>query len=212
MQLDVEHYKAISPERGANLDTIDAPLNNRVWLDRQFSEIRSLKSDADRRTALEALVDRTNPGPGGFYDALGDATQRPHLVQKPGILEDPFLLQTPFNGFALRADWPTSWRRFAYTLYDSPLRLQYDSLDPKARYKVRVVYAGDNLGVKMRLEAEGREVHAWLAKPNPPRPVEFDVPAAATEDGRLTLNWTQEPGRGGNGRGCQVAEVWLIRK
>jgi hypothetical protein len=26
------------------------------------------------------------------------------------------------------------------------------------------------------------------------------------------LNWTQEPGAGGNGRGCQVAEVWLIKQ
>ena len=25
-------------------------------------------------------------------------------------------------------------------------------------------------------------------------------------------SWRQEPGKGANGRGCQVAEVWLIRK
>jgi hypothetical protein len=212
MQLDVEHYKAINPERGANLDTIDVPLNNRIWLERQFAEIRALKSDAERTRALAALVDRTNPGPGGFYDALGDPGQRPHLVQEPSFKNDPFLVRTPFNGFALRQDWPTFWRRYAYTLYDAPLRLHYDGLDPHAQYKVRVVYAGDNFGAKMALEAEGREVHPWLTKPNPPRPVEFDVPASATADGRLTLTWTQEPGRGGNGRGCQVAEVWLVRK
>jgi hypothetical protein len=63
----------------------------------------------------------------------------------------------------------------------------------------------------MALEADGIEVHPWIAKPDPVRPVEFDVPAKATADGRLTLTWRQEPGRGGNGRGCQVAEVWLLR-
>jgi hypothetical protein len=34
----------------------------------------------------------------------------------------------------------------------------------------------------------------------------------ATQTGELTLTWHGEPGRGGNGRGCQVAEVWLTKK
>ena len=42
-------------------------------------------------------------------------------------------------------------------------------------------------------------------------PLEFDVPAKATRDGTLDLDFTTE-GIRGNGRGCQVAEVWLIRK
>src|SRR5207244_4280917 len=32
MQLSVSRYKAIAVDRGANLDTIDRPLNDRVWL------------------------------------------------------------------------------------------------------------------------------------------------------------------------------------
>jgi hypothetical protein len=46
----------------------------------------------------------------------------------------------------------------------------------------------------------------------PVRPVEFDVPKQATAKGELDLVWTGEPGLGGNGRGTQVSEVWLIRK
>jgi hypothetical protein len=46
----------------------------------------------------------------------------------------------------------------------------------------------------------------------PVRPLEFDVPGEATATGELTLSWSREPGLGGNGRGCQVSEVWLIRK
>ena len=41
MQLNVERYKAISLGRGANLDTIDVPLNNRRWLRQRFAELRS---------------------------------------------------------------------------------------------------------------------------------------------------------------------------
>ena len=34
---------------------------------------------------------------------------------------------------------------------------------------------------------------------------------AATASGSLTLSWFAEPGLGGNGRACQVAEVWLMK-
>jgi hypothetical protein len=63
----------------------------------------------------------------------------------------------------------------------------------------------------VRLTAgDGHEVHGFLARPF--EPVEFDVPAAATAGGRLTLTWTPEPGIGGPGRGCQVCEVWVLKK
>ena len=42
--------------------------------------------------------------------------------------------------------------------------------------------------------------------------VEFDIPRAATTKGELDLSWYREAGLGGNGRGCEVAEVWLIKK
>jgi hypothetical protein len=51
-----------------------------------------------------------------------------------------------------------------------------------------------------------------MTKPSPIQPLEFDLPTEATANGELTLTWTREPGLGGNGRGCQVAEVWLIRR
>jgi hypothetical protein len=211
MQLSVPRYQAIAAERGANLDTIDAPLNNRVWLSGQFAAIRALATEPERLRALDALVSRTDPGPGGFYDALGDPANRPHLLEVASPGADPLLSHSAFVGFGLRTDWPTAWRRYAQAFYDAPLRLGYEGLDPQARYRVRVTYAGDNVSARMRLEADGLEVHPLIAKPNPVRPIEFDVPPQAVADGRMRLTFTREPGFGGNGRGCQVAEVWLIR-
>ena len=66
--------------------------------------------------------------------------------------------------------------------------------------------------MKVRLDADGKEVHGLIKKPDPSSPLEFDVPQSATADGDLTLSWFREPGRGGSGRGAQVCEVWLIRK
>ena len=48
------------------------------------------------------------------------------------------------------------------------------------------------------------EIHPLLAKERPIRPLEFDIPKAATAGGALALSWYAEPGRGGNGRGCEV--------
>jgi len=53
-------------------------------------------------------------------------------------------------------------------------------------------------------------VHGYLAKPL--QELEFDIAPAATASGTLTLTWSPEPGAGGTGRGCQVAEVWLLKK
>jgi hypothetical protein len=47
MQLSVGRYKAIATERGANLDTIDLPLNNRGWLTARTSR-RSGRRPASR--------------------------------------------------------------------------------------------------------------------------------------------------------------------
>jgi hypothetical protein len=212
MQLSVTRYKAIAVGRGATLDTIDVPLNNRAWLDDQLAAIGKLEAEEDRLRAIAALVDRTDPGPGGFYDDLGDPARQPHLVRGPGFAEDPDYRRSTLAGFGRRSGWPLAWCQNAQSHYDAPVVLRYETLDPDAHYRVRVVYAGDNFRARVRLDAGGSEVHALIAKPDPARPLEFDIPTEATRDGTLTLRWSQEPGQGGNGRACQVAEVWLIRK
>jgi len=202
MQLSVPRYKAISVDRGANLDTIDVPLNNRLWLEQRFADLR--KSDAaERQAGIEEILDWTDPGPGGFYDDLGDLTRQPRLVRSEGTL----------IGFGPAGTRRRSWWGHAESVGDAPVRMRYTGLDPEGRYKIRAVYAGDSPRRKIRLVAGGKwEVHPLLEKPFPVRPVEFDIPREATEHGELDLEWWGEPGLGGNGRGCQVSEVWLIKK
>jgi hypothetical protein len=213
MQLSVPRYKAIHVDRGANLDLIDTPLNNRLWLKARFAELRHKDTDRQRQEGIAEIVNWTNPGPGGCYDNLGNVAQSPHLVLEPDAAADPEFRHAPIRGSEYEPDRRMSWNGYAETRYDSPLRLRYGGLDPRAQYKVRVVYSGDTFQPKIRLVANDRyEIHPYAPKPYPIRPVEFDVPQAATAGGHLTLAWNQEPGRGGSGRGCQVAEVWLIRK
>jgi hypothetical protein len=213
MQLSVPRYKAIAVGRGATLDTIDVPLNNRGWLEQRFDQIRQLDGEDARLREIDAIVNWTNPGPGGFYDALGDPRRRPHLVMGSAYEKDPAAVHAPQTAFDAAPNWRRTWCRHAATLYDEPLRMYYDGLDGQAQYKLRVVYTGDVFNAKLRLTAaESIELHPYLLKPRDMKPLEFDIPREATQSGVLNLTWRPEPGRGGNGRGCQISEVWLIKK
>ena len=223
MQLSVEKYQAIAVDRGASLDTLDYPLNNRAWLRERFAKIRKLDFEPDRLKAVDEILNWTDPGPGGFYDDLGNVARQPHLVRGPGFNQDPGAMHSPRVDFEedLVVDEPDerpegarrlAWMDHAETLYDTPLQMHFAGLDPGARYKVRILYGGDSPKKKIRLMAEDRiEIHPYITKPFPFKPVEFSLPVEATAGGQLTLSWYGEPGLGGNGRGCQVSEVWLIK-
>jgi hypothetical protein len=215
MQLAVERYQGEAVNRAANLDTLDMPVSNTMWMRRQILDIRKLTDPMAQITAVHALLFRTDPGPGGFYDVLGDVSARPHLVPGPGATQDPDFRTSALIGFnypdRLQDKAPMTWKCWAETLYDTPLVLQYPRLDPKARYRLRVVYSGDAPHIKLRLMAnDAQEIHPYMLRAWPPAPQEFSLPPEATSSGKLKLAWTREPGLGGNGRGCQVAEVWLI--
>ena len=218
-----DKYRAIAVDRGASLDTLEYPLNNRLWLKGKFNYIRGLPSEPARLQALNEIVRWNDAGPGGYYDDLGNNSMQPHLIRGADFAEDPERMFSPRADFEedLVVDEPDekpdvarriSWIDHIESLYDAPLQMRYTGLDPKAKYKLRVVYGGDNFKRKMRLVAsKDIEIHPYITRPFPIKPMEFSLPAAATESGELTLTWFGEPGLGGNGRNCQVSEVWLLK-
>jgi len=217
MQLSVSRHKAIGVDRGATLDSLDTPLNNRLWLKRQFAEIRKLDGENQRLGAIRSLTHWTDPGPGGFYDDLGNLTRQPHLVRGEGFNKDPGCFNTARFGYAVgrlaQSAYPMSWWTTVEALYDSPLKMHYENLDRTAAYAVRISYAGDSPGTKIRLLADDKYVvHGEMSKPRPAAVVQFDIPTEATRDGQLTLTWYRQKGLGGNGRGNAIAEIWLIKK
>lgn len=213
MQLSVPFYGAIATGRGANLDLIDTPLNNRPWLTTQFERIRKLDEEKERLAALGEILEWTNPGPGGFYDNLGDPSASPHLVRAatPGLESR----NAPLTGFAditnpMTRTWRYSWLNHAETLWDQDLTLRYTGLDPASQYKVKIVYGGERTAAPLTLTANGRHVlQPERPKPLPPEALEFAIPAEATRSGTLELRWSRPPGGGGNGRAIQIAELWL---
>lgn len=217
MQLAVDRYQGEAVVRGTNLETLDYPVTNIAWFRAQIAAIQKISGPDEQISAIKQLLDRTNPGPGGFYDDLGDPANRPRLLLGLGPTLDPEFRKSALTGFSypdrLGAQTPIQWKRWAESLYDEALKMRYDGLDSDASYRLRVVYAGDARRIQIRLVANDKiEIHPLMTRPWPPKPLEFDIPNEATRAGQLELAWTREQGLGGNGRGCQVSEVWLLRK
>ena len=211
-QLTVKKYGAKHRTRGAFMDGIDEPLNNAAWLFSQFKEIRNLEDETARLKAIGQVVNRTNPGPGGFYDNMGSPSSLKRICNTVAWEDDPGTLMSPRIAFYYRVDRPEdrdiplAWKNQVGTIYETPLRLFYDNLDPDAAYSVKVAYTGGR-GKMVRLVADGVYMIHDLIQTRKPPIREFQVPREATSDGRLELTWTCGEGQ----RGSQVAEIWLIR-
>ena len=211
-QTSVARYGAQNRTRGAFMDGIDEPLNNAAWLRAQFRQARDLPDEPTRLAAIETILNRTNPGPGGFYDSLGEPGSEHRIVNSIPWKQDPGTLKSPRFTYYYEVarsddrDIPLAWKKQAETLYTTPLRLAYDHLDPHAEYSVRASYSG-RTSHHLRLMANDRFVISKDFQSHSPIVQEFPIPKEATAGGRLELEWSAGEGE----RSCEVAEVWLIR-
>jgi len=213
LQLSTKLYGAANWERGANLDRIDIPLNDRVWLRKEFEKIRKLPA-SKQEAAVAQIVAWNAPATGALYDDLGNPDLEPHLVRGPGFASDPEFYQSAIDGVSdhTPADG-VRWSQLTYAeaLYETPLRLHYTGLDPGQHYRLRMVYGGEDYALPLRLTASRTlEIHPALQRTSNPQTLQFDLPAEATHSGVLDLEWTRPDNLGGGGRGRQIAEVWLI--
>jgi hypothetical protein len=241
-QLDVKTYQARNPERGAVLEFLDTPLNNKRWLEHELEAILTGEFTAStpeapapgdvRLQRLARVADWEDAGPGGFYDDLGCSWKQPRLVKPRPLWDDPAGVTTPREDHTIDSGAPyrLSWLDLSEALYQTPLVLRYERLDPAANYRVRVTYLG-RYNATVRLVANDRyEIHGAYghtvdgvrdtitrdtvaqvisdddAPPPTVTPLEFPIPREATRDGALELTWQRL-----TGRGTQVAEVWLLK-
>ncbi len=212
LQLSVKLYGASGVERGANLDRVDVSLNDRVWLEGEIGRIQAITDPSLRAAELKRFNVAELPVSGGFYDDLGDPQNEPHLVHGLGFNSDPELYNSAIDGIAdMTPDqgWRMAWVTYAETLYETPLTLHYDGLNPARPYRLKIVYAGEAYALPIRLTANDVVLHDFTERTANPMTVEIDVPPGLTHGGALTLQWTRPPGLGGSGRGHQLAQVWL---
>ncbi len=219
-QLSVEKYNAIAWDRGAFMDAIDIPLNNYRWYKVQFKKIGKIEKEEDRQKAISEIINRTNPGPGGFYDDLGNPRSLKRVLsdkrweEDPGYLSSPLVVFTPYLLYISEeleeqlGGVPLSWVNSIATLYDTPLVVRYEDLNPNSNYKLRVTYIG-SLGGKIKLIANEKYlIHDFIDTKRRILTEEFTIPKEILSSRELILKWTADDGE----RGCEIAELWLIKE
>lgn len=220
-QLTVNKHNAAAG-RGNFIDNIDLPLNDAMWMNDKLRAIEAYDREDTRLKEIDRMLRRTDPGPGGFYDNFGSPKSWARIKSDVPREADPGNLASPRISFGIGLkgeEWvheitaigfegqasPMAWMQQVTTLYDQPLEIVYDRLDPKGSYTIRVAYTG-RFPSKIRMVADEIPVHDFIKTGEKPI-YEFSVPQEAVADGKVLFKWTCGEGE----RGSQVAEIWLMR-
>ena len=216
------------PGRGNFIDNIDIPLNDALWILDQLNLTEKLNTEPERLAAIEKMLHRTDPGPGGFYDNFGNPAAMKRVKGRKSWAQDPGSLESPRESFGVGlsgVDWvheivakgfegqttPLAWMNQINTLYDTPLEIEYDNLDPKGSYTLKIAYTG-RFRSKMKLMANGVMIHDYIRMGTQPL-FEFPLPKEVTHSGKVLFTWScGDDDKGEGERGSQVAEIWLIKK
>jgi hypothetical protein len=197
LQTSVKKYNASGAERGAILDFIDYPLNNRWWLADEFEKIRKMPSEKEKLDRLEIICKWENPGPGSYYDNVSDLSKGPRVKTRT---EDGTDVAWWDNGM--------SRKRLSTQLFQNFPELEYPDLDPNGRYIIRIAGYGDAL-----LKIDGERIEPILYNKGLEEFKEFLVSRRFVSDGKIKvtfdqpeeshLNWRQQ---------SKVCDIWLLKK
>lgn len=207
LQTSVPKYKASGAERGASMDFIDRPINNRWWLEDEFKAIRAMPNEADRLARLKIIAEWENPGEGSFYDDVGELGKSEHVVMGESVNTDPTMERNPPPTY-LWWDSGMSRRRLSWPSFlDWPNAMRYEGLDPQAHYTIRITGQKDCF-----LRIDGKPVLPSRYSTNIGEFKEFPVPQKDLKDGVLILTWDPMDEEMLNWRQrSHLSEVWLLK-
>ncbi len=195
-QTSVAKYGAKSPERGAILDFIDYPLNNRWWLEDEFKKIREFKTEKEKLDRLEFIRTYASPGQGSFYDDISSADAE-HVTSKTDDAID-YLWEN--DGL--------SRKRLSTQLFQFSPTLEYDELDPEADYLIRVSGYGEAL-----LRANGQRLKPTKYEKGYEQFKEFQLPKDLIKSRKLKITFDKPDEEHLNWRKqSRVTDVWLLRQ
>ena len=145
LQTSVAKYNASGRgKRGAVLDFVDYPLNNRYWLLDEFAKVEKLASEDAKTRRLVELANWETPGPGSFYDAVGIQAKSPHVFRGDAEMFEPGDERRPEPTFWWW-DNGASRARLSWQATMWPRLIAYEGLDPAATYVVRTTGYGQCL-------------------------------------------------------------------
>jgi len=197
LQTSVEKYSARGAERGAILDFVDYPLNNRWWYEDEFKKIDTMATDKEKRARLEVIRTWENPGPGSYYDDVSNIANSPHVKS---TVDDATDFAWWDNG--------KSRRRLSTQVFQNQPVLEYTNLDPNARYLIRVSGYGDAL-----IRVDGERLEPVIYNKELETFKEFVVPRRLVGDMEIKVTFDQPEESNLNWRKySKVTDVWLIKR
>jgi hypothetical protein len=211
LQTSVPKYRASGYERGAVLDFLDYPLNNRWWLEDQFDAIAAMKDPAEQLKRIDVVRNWENPGDRGYYDVIGHVGRSPRvakLLMAGDVMRHREQLPTPTQRWmeVRRNGLRLAWHQY---LNNVPSGITYNDLDTSASYVVKLFAHKDSPliidGVKAKLLNKGESFDAVTEQI-------FEVPAEASKDGKITLTWEALDEKHLNWRNWHyVTDIWVMK-
>jgi len=193
------------------IDYINYPLNNRWWIEDQLALVHQLPNKDEQLKKLQRIIDWENPGPGGYYEAVGHVGKSLHMIK----------LQNAGDSMRHYYDLPMPTQRnigpernklrISFHVYHDDLpALKYNALDPIGKYTVKLFSQRESplqidgqLAKKIRT---GEQFDQVIEQ-------EFEVPARALEDGKIELTWAPLDEKQLNWRQRHyVTDVWILRQ
>ena len=207
LQTSVEEYGASGHERGAVLDYIDYPLNNRWWIEAEVAKALALEDESETLEALLTVANWANPGPGGFYDDIGNVANSPRVVRGEQPNTDPIPQRGDNPDFMWWESGFHQYRQSWVSKMDWPEALRYTGLDPDASYTVRTTGNAQCLLNANGVRVAGEKERVEMGEIN-----SFSIPHELTRDGELVLTFDTPHEPGINWRQqSRLSEVWLVR-
>lgn len=227
--------------RNEGLFRLDQDFVGLGWLRREIAKMQKLVQDQqtqvqvqqeaakpppaaieELRRLVKRVVHYEDPGPGGYYDDLGDPRRSPRLVHG-----------WPYGDGGFSDSNRPSQRSMAFTTDgQAGVTLRYRDLNPSASYRVRMTlmrprykqrFARWHLQSRQSIVADGVVLARDIELPEYEADFfEFEVPQHLTSDGVLELQFHKQPGvgegpesqvtvwRNTGGWGTLVSEVWLL--
>jgi hypothetical protein len=210
LQTSVAKYQAAGLERGAVLDFLYYPLNNRWWLEDELAKVDKLPTESERIARLDTLAKWAHPGPGSFYDDIGNVANSPDEVRyetPPGPLLDVDNNSPGGMMFWVDKDALARARQSWFTDEGWPIALKYPHVDPESNYLIRTTGCGECLlrvnGVRLAPTLNGKKVGEIK---------EFPVPRGLYRDGSISVTFdpTFEPELNWRVQ-SRLTEIWLIK-
>ncbi len=196
MQTSVKKYSASGTERGAILDFIDYPLNNRWWLADEFAKIGKMTTETEKLNRIEIIRTWENPGPGNYYDNISNISKSPHVKT---TTEDA----TDFAWW----DGGMSRKRLSTQLFQNFPRLEYTDLDPNGHYTIRIAGYGEAL-----LRVNEERIVPTIYNKGLEEFKEFQLAPKYVSNGKLEVSFDQPEESNLNWRSqSKVCDIWVLK-